>query len=230
MKRMFAVMLAVAPAFAGAAEKAEVPAPAASPAQIPIEDFVKKPDIEEMAISPGGQYLAVKVPFEDTTVLFVIDRVKNQRTASIRAGANNVVDRFWWVNETRLVASVAEQLGGIDEPRPNGELYAINADGSGSMQLFGYRGSEEVGSRIKRGGEKRYASAFFIDRIPGDDKNILVQTFDWQNSEGAPPSVEMLDVYTGNTRRVGVGPKGALGVRRRSPLDGSASRPRRTRI
>lgn len=206
MKWIHVALLAIVPVFA-CAETAQTPAPASTPAQIPIEDFVRKPDIEAMAISPGGQYLAVKVPFEDTTVLFVIDRTKNQRTASIRAAANNVVDRFWWVNETRLVASVAEQLGGIDEPRPNGELYAINADGSGSMQLFGYRGAEEVGSRIKRGGEKRYASAFFIGRIPGGDKNILVQTFDWQNSEGAPPSVEMLDVYTGNTRRVGVGPK-----------------------
>lgn len=214
MKWIRIVLLAFAPVLACAESetaKTQAPAPSVSPAQIPIEDFVRRPDIEEMAISPDGKYLAVKIPLEDTTVLFVVDRASKQRTASIRAGGNNVVDRFWWVNETRLVASVAEQLGGIDAPRPNGELYAINADGSGAKQLFGYRGADEIGSHIKRGGEKRYASAFFIDRIPGDDKNILVQTFDWQNSEGAPPSVEMLDVYTGTTRRVGVGPKANSG-------------------
>lgn len=214
MKWIRIVLLAFAPVLACAESetaKTQAPTPSVSPAQIPIEDFVRRPDIEEMAISPDGKYLAVKIPLEDTTVLFVVDRASKQRTASIRAGGNNVVDRFWWVNETRLVASVAEQLGGIDAPRPNGELYAINADGSGAKQLFGYRGADEIGSHIKRGGEKRYASAFFIDRVPGDDKNILVQTFDWQNSEGAPPSVEMLDVYTGTTRRVGVGPKANSG-------------------
>jgi dipeptidyl aminopeptidase/acylaminoacyl peptidase len=194
---------------AGAAAPAQTPAPApAAPAQIPVEDFVKKPEIAEMAISPDGRHLAMTIPFDEGgAVLYVVDRVARQRTASIRAGARNVIDRFWWVNDTRLVASVAEQLGGVDRPRPNGELYAINADGSGATQLFGYRGEQNVGSHIKRGGERRLASAFVIDTIPGDGKNILVQTFDWANSDKAPPSVELLDVYTGDTRRVGVGPK-----------------------
>ncbi len=217
MKWIPMMLLAFAPAWASAqaadaktsaATTASAPAAPAANGPIPIEDFVKKPEFEAMAISPDGKYLAVKMPFEDTTVVFVIDRTTKQRTATIRAGGENVIADFWWVNSTRLVASVAEQLGGVDRPRPNGELYAINADGSGSTQLFGYRANGDAGgSHIKRGAEKRFASAFVIDTIPGDDKNILVQTFDWANSEKAPPSVEMLDVYTGKTRRIGVGPK-----------------------
>jgi len=225
MKWVPLMLLALAPAWAGAqpadekaaaAANAEAPAAAAANAPaatvasgpVPIEDFVKKSEFEAMQISPDGKYLAVKMPFEDTTVVFVIDRDTKQRTATIRAAGENVVDQFWWVNNKRLVASVAEQLGGVDRPRPNGELYAINADGSSSMQLFGYRANGGAsGSHIKKGGEQRYASAFVIDTIPGDDKNILVETLDWRNSEKAPPSVELLDVYTGKTRRVGVGPK-----------------------
>jgi len=209
MKWIPVVLLALAPVWAMAdGGTAAAPAPADAKAPVAIEDFVKQPEFAEMQISPSGKYLAVKVPFEDTTVVFVIDRESKQRTATIRAAGENVIDQFWWVNDTRLVASVAEQLGGVDKPQPNGELYAINADGSGSMQLFGYRANGNAGgSHIKKGGEKRYASAFVIDTIAGDDKNILVQTFDWRNSEKAPPSVEMLDVYTGKTRRVGVGPK-----------------------
>lgn len=213
MKWIPMMLLAFAPAWASAqaanaaAPAAEAKAPATS-GPISIEDFVKKPEFEAMKISPDGKYLAVKMPFEDTTVVFVIDRSTKQRTATIRAAGENVVDEFWWVNSTRLVASVAEQLGGVDRPQPNGELYAINADGSASTQLFGYRANGGAsGSHIKKGGEQRYASAFVIDTIPGDDKNILVQTFDWRNSENAPPSAELLDVYTGKTRRVGVGPK-----------------------
>lgn len=198
--------LAALPLLAGGAEPS-AGKPARASASIPIEDFVRLPEFSSMAISPGGRYLAVKMPYEDTAIVVVIDRVENKRTATIRAAGQNVVDQYWWVNDTRLVASVAEQLGGVDRPQPNGELYAINADGSGSTQLFGYRGAQQTGSRIQRGGEARWASAFVIDTIPGDDKNILVQTFDWRNSEHAPPSIELLDVYTGKTRRIGVGPR-----------------------
>jgi len=208
MKWIHVMLFAVMPMLACAAETIPAePAKSAAATVVPIGDFAKKPEFSEMAISPGGQYLAVKMPLDDTTIVVVIDRANGKHSASIHASGANVIDQFWWVNDTRLVASVAEQLGGVDRPRPNGELYAINADGSGSTQLFGYRGAESAGSHIKRGAEKRYASAFVIDTIPGDAKNILVQTFDWQNSENAPPSVETLDVYTGQTRRVGVGPK-----------------------
>lgn len=206
MKWICAALFAALPMFAiAAAEPAAKPA--ASTAPVSIEDFVKKAELAAMAISPDGRYLAVKMPYEETVILVVIDRTSGKRTASINASGSNVIDQFWWVNDTRLVASVAEQLGGVDKPRPNGELYAINADGSGSMQLFGYRGAQQVGSHLKRGAEKRFASAFVIDTIPGDGKNILIQTFEWQNSESAPPMVERLDVYSGKTTRIGVGPR-----------------------
>ena len=175
---------------------------------VSIEDLVKRPEVAAMQISPTGQYLAVAMPLEDgTSMLYVFDRTAGKQSAVIRGGSNNVIDRFWWVNDTRLVASVAEQLGGVDKPQPNGELYAINADGSGAMQLFGYRGAQSVGSHIKRGATARLAQADVIGLVPGDRKNILIQTYDWLNTEGAPPSVELLDVYSGNTRRLGVGPK-----------------------
>ncbi len=74
----------------------------------------------------------------------------------MRAGGNHVIDDFWWVSDTRVVATVAEQLGGVDRPQPNGELYAIDADGSNGRMLFGYRGKDGVGSHLKRV-EKRFA-------------------------------------------------------------------------
>ena len=204
-------MCALLPALLHAqAPKAETPtaAPAAATGPMSIEDFVKLPSYTRMSVSPSGKYLAVKMPYEETTIVAVIDRTTSQRTAAIHASGENVIDEFWWVNETRLVASVAEKFGGVDKPKPNGELYAINADGTGSIQLFGYRAAgSKTGSRVKSGGEQRYASAFVIDTIPGNDKQILVQTFDWRNSDKAPPSAEILDVYTGKTRRVAIGPK-----------------------
>lgn len=189
----------------------EAPAPKTQAGVIPLLDFVKNAEAAEMQISPTGNYLALTVPLEEGgTVLYVIDRASMKLSATVRGGNHSVIDRFWWVNDTRLVASVAEQLGGVAQPQPNGELYAVNADGSGSMQLFGYRGAEQAGSHIKHGGEKRQAGANVIGLLPEDRKHILIQTYEWQDSKNAPPGVEVLDVYSGNTRRVGVGPKGGL--------------------
>ncbi|MBX3701196.1 MAG: S9 family peptidase [Dokdonella sp.] len=189
------------------AQQPKAPAADAGKAVVALEDFIRHSDYSQMSISPDGKYLAAAIPFEETTVVYVLDRANGKQTATIRAAGNNTIDQFWWVNDTRLVASIAEQLGGVDHPKPNGELYAINADGSGSMQLFGYRASGgKTGSHTKQGGEQRYASAQVIDLIPGNDRQILVATVDWRNSEKAPASAELLDVYTGKTRRVAVGP------------------------
>ena len=48
------------------APKSETPAavPAAATGPVSIEDFVKRPSYTEMAVSPSGKYLAVKMPFE----------------------------------------------------------------------------------------------------------------------------------------------------------------------
>ncbi|MCK9539998.1 alpha/beta hydrolase family protein [Dokdonella sp.] len=212
-------MLAAAATFASplhAAEAAPTEARAAQPAAapVPLEDFIKRAEFSEMKISPEGTYLAVIMPLDEgASVLVVIERKTGKRTATVRGGANNVIDRFWWVNDDRLVASVAEQLGGVDRPQPNGELYALDAKGGKSMQLFGYRGAQQVGSRVKRGAEARYASADVIALLPNDRKHILIQTIDWEISGGvarapnAPPRIERLDVYSGNTTRVSVGPK-----------------------
>ncbi len=206
---------ALALAMLGAApSRADVRIPVATDALIPVENFVRRAELENVTISPGGQYVAAIVPLEDgSTILYVMERATMKRSAAIKGVTGNVVDRYWWVNGTRLVASIAEKLGGVDRPQPTGELFAVNADGSGATQLFGYRGAGETGSRIKRGGEKRLASATVIDLVPGDDRHVLIETIDWAIVGGAarapttPPNVELLDVYNGTTHQISAGPK-----------------------
>jgi dipeptidyl aminopeptidase/acylaminoacyl peptidase len=105
---------------------------------------------------------------------------------------------------------VAEQLGGVDRPQPNGELYAIDADGSNGRMLFGYRGQDGVGSHLKRV-EKRFAAAWPIALLPDDPRHILVQVRSWGSSQKQLAQIERLDVNTGQSSKVGVGPPGATG-------------------
>lgn len=81
-------MCALLPALLHAqAPKAETPtaAPAAATGPMSIEDFVKLPSYTRMSVSPSGKYLAVKMPYEETTIVAVIDRTTSQRTAAIHA-------------------------------------------------------------------------------------------------------------------------------------------------
>ncbi|ANB19121.1 S9 family peptidase [Dokdonella koreensis] len=180
-----------------------------APPPIPIGDFVKRPEVEQLQLSPTGKYLAMTVPLEDgRTGLYIVDRETIKPSASILASGNNVIDRFWWANNDRVVATLAQKFGGVDKPQPTGELFAIDADGKNSKQIFGYRSiGEETGSRIRKGGDQRYASAEPLSRIPDKDKRILIGVYEWkQGGEPAVPMIELLDIYTGKSSIVGKGP------------------------
>ncbi len=185
-----------------------------APPSIPVADFVKRAEVQDIQLSPTGQYLAMTVPVEDgTTILIVIDRESMKPTGSIRAGGSNVIGGFWWANDTRVIATVAQKFGGRDKPIPTGELFAIDADGKNSKQIFGYRSvGEEVGSRIRKGGDQRYASAYVLHHPTAKDKRILVEVHEWKDGEPAVPTLEQLDIYTGTSKIVGKGPAPAASL------------------
>lgn len=176
---------------------------------IPVEHFTRYPQMADMRLSPTGQYIAMTTPQDDGgMVLHIVDRVGMKPTATVRAGGNDVITTFWWATDERVVAAVGQREGGIDMPQPTGELFAINADGSRSTQLFGFRGSQGS-SRVRRGGEQRYASAFPIQQRAPDGKRILVATWDWRDGgpgAGARAQIERLDIFSGRTELLGSAP------------------------
>lgn len=186
----------------------QAPASATS-APLPVEDFARRSEMQDLQVSPTGQYLAMTVPLDDgRVVLYVVDRVQLKKTATIYATGNNVIDTFWWANDTRVVATMARKDGGVDRPRATGELFAIDADGKNGKQIFGYRGeSNSAGAgRSSSGGTARFAAAYPIGRIPGEDRQILISTRDFRSTEQSVPLIERLDIYTGRTTVIGKGP------------------------
>lgn len=180
------------------------PALAAPP---PIADFLRRPEADDVRISPGGRYLAMTVPLASgKTGLVIIDRKNLKLTASLRGREQDDIADFVWVNDTRVVASMAQRMGGRDRPEPTGELYGVDADGKRSTILFGYRAAEmSTGTRISKRKAKR-ATGLFVSRLPDDDKRILIASYDWISPEGDTPEYGSLDVYSGRFTRLGVVP------------------------
>jgi dipeptidyl aminopeptidase/acylaminoacyl peptidase len=168
-------------------------------AQVDLAPFLKDMDFEDIKISPTGEYYAATVPFGDRTSLVVMKRDGNSPLSRFSLGKNSHVQSFTWVNDTRLLLSMAEKFGQLDQPQGTGELYAVDADGSKPELLVGFRVMNDSSSRI--GGKKAEAVyAWPIADVPGDDRNVLIGVSPYGRE--AYSRVEKLDVYTG--RRVSV--------------------------
>ncbi len=169
-------------------------AQSAPPAPVDVAPFVRKAAYVDVKISPKGDYFAVTVPLEDRTVLVILRRSDMKPTAKIEGGKDSVIYGFWWANDERIVASMAMKYGRDDKPFPNGELYAVNADGSRSMSLTG---------------PAEYTFARMYDSLRDDDRNVLISATPY--GENTKTLLEKLDIYSGQRSPVAASPLGRAG-------------------
>ncbi|MFP7722007.1 S9 family peptidase [Lysobacter sp. A3-1-A15] len=171
---------------------------------VDLDAFLKKDSFNDIKISPGGDYFAATVPLEDRTALVIMQRSDNAVTGHFVMGQNTHVSEFEWVNPERVVISVAEKMGALAAPRPTGDLYAINADGTDAEILVGQSvKSDNRGSRIQAKKLEQVA-AWLVDDLPNDDKYVLIGVSPFT----ADPytQVDRIDVYTGRRQQMARAP------------------------
>jgi dipeptidyl aminopeptidase/acylaminoacyl peptidase len=165
-------------------------------AAVDLGQFVRKDEFNDIKLSPSGKYYAATVPLEDKTALVIFTREGNKQSGMFVPMRNAHVNSFDWVNDERVLIGIAEKFGLLDEPRPTGELYAINADGGQADLLVGYRvQGNGVGTRIQPKKVESVA-AFLVDPLPAEDRNVVIST--WPLGTQEPfTRAEILDVNTG---------------------------------
>ena len=84
---------------------------------VDLEAYLKKDTFTDIKISPAGDYLAAIVPYEDRTGLVIMRRADNQLTAQFQMERNSHVETFDWVNDTRVLISMSEKIGDLEQPR-----------------------------------------------------------------------------------------------------------------
>lgn len=165
-------------------------------AQVDLAPYLKRDPYGTIKISPTGEYYAATALLEDQVALVVLRRSDKAVTANVGGRKHSAIEDFDWVNDERVLISMAERFGSQDEPRPTGELYGVNADGKQSRLVYGRFGLD--------GTESRQRAAFLIDTLDADDRSVLVSSF----MVGADPltRVEKVNVYTGRGHTVASAP------------------------
>lgn len=164
--------------------------PMHSQAEIPLEDFLKDDSFGTIEISPDGQHLAATVPMGNRTSLVILRMSDLGKTGHVTLPEKSHVIDYDWVNDDRILFSIGETQGALEQPRATGELYGVNADGSGQgPALIGYR---SAGNKYTR--ESKRVAASIISLLREEPKYVLVAVNEFG---GAFTSVERLQVETG---------------------------------
>ena len=179
-------------------------APAIAAQGIDVDAYVRKDTFFDIKLSPTGEYYAATLPLEKEMGLAILRVADNQVTATLRLGENTHFADFDWVNDERVVLSVAQKFGLLDAPQPTGELMGINVDGRDKELLIGQRvAGSGIGTRIQTQRAERVA-AFVIDPLLDDPKHSLVSTERFTTDPFT--RAERIDLYSGRRSLVAIAP------------------------
>ncbi|QSX41138.1 alpha/beta hydrolase family protein [Shewanella cyperi] len=181
----------------------------ASYAMTQEETFARPSQYSNVKLSPDGTYLSAIMINEGKAKLVILDTETLNFKHAVFFPGNAQVGDYEWVNGERIVLAKEYLKGWSDVPQYYGELFAVNADGSKATYLFGYNnGQQQTGSHLKKNTAIN-ATAFILDPLKNDKKNMLVKAFSWNTSGPlleTPADVYKVDVYRGIRRKITTAP------------------------
>lgn len=110
----------------------------AEAAPLTTADYLKRPKFESLSLSPDGQYLAAKVPFEDRSGIVVLRRSDLAVTATVTSERDTHAESYWWVSPKRLFMTFSTEFENDEQRYMLPELYAIDADGGNRGRTYAY--------------------------------------------------------------------------------------------
>jgi acetyl esterase/lipase len=159
--------------------------------ELPVDEFFRHSEFDDIKISPTGEYLAASVKLAaDTGALVVLRRETLERTGVFRLAGRSFVSDFRWVGPERLLFGVAESQGSKTNPGLTGEIYGMDADGRNQKLLIGPRAETRSG---------RFEVGFLNATLPDDDDHVLVSVRGIGAGRGTDfPRLERMNVRTGS--------------------------------
>ena len=170
----------------------------ASSAAIPIGDFFNNRAFSGAVMSPDGRHLAVLVSAKGGRVQLYTVELANMKVSGLTSFEDADIARIAWVNDQRLVYSVADRNIAQGDVRHGPGLYAINIDGSDYRQLASNTSSNRTatGSHIARAMLDWNTRLLATSKVAGSDDVFVTQT-KWNTAGKPSSSVHRLNTVTG---------------------------------
>ncbi|WP_308365254.1 MULTISPECIES: prolyl oligopeptidase family serine peptidase [unclassified Microbulbifer] len=162
-----------------------------------LDSLIRRPEIEDVKISPDGSHIAVRRLNNGQRMLVFRELPDFSVAHVLRLPKKMHVGEFLWASNKRVVLRVLSSIASLESPVDYGTLYAIDYDGKNGRNIFGHlTGKMQTGSHIKKA-ESSYAHATVIDPLIDDNDEILISTYPWANNGESIGGVYRLNIYSG---------------------------------
>jgi dipeptidyl aminopeptidase/acylaminoacyl peptidase len=170
--------------------------------KIPVEDFAKYADIDEVELSPTGEYLALAIPKPDgkETNLQIVRLSDNTTIKTLRFGQEQHVSGVTWTGDETITVSRAKRFPMEEFASSLGQLMSTNLTGDKQRLLFAYL--EDNGTQ--RGRKKDLGWAFLERVLDNEPNKALVRfvCFPSDCGEDGDTVVFKVDTLTGERKEV----------------------------
>jgi len=167
---------------------------------IPTEDFSKRSQYSDVALSPDGKFVALAVPNEDETEtkLQILPLAGEGEPKSLRFGNQQHVADLVWADDDTIVVARAKKEPLREELVSNGDLWSTNLEGKNQKPLFAY--IEDDNARTGRRKDEGFAEVEY--KLPNEPGKVLVNFVCWNCGEEPPTVIYKVDAKTGNRKEV----------------------------
>jgi dipeptidyl aminopeptidase/acylaminoacyl peptidase len=108
-----------------------------APAHVPVQAFFEKPAITDLSLSPSGRHAALVATNKDERAQLVILDTTTMKPFVAAASPTLDVARIRWVNDKRLLYSLADPEGKFSEITTPAGLFAVDRDGGEPRDVTG---------------------------------------------------------------------------------------------
>ena len=154
--------------------------------EIPIENIITNPMVQELSLSGDGKYILGK---SATTFSFVDFDTLLPSSGLIGPNVDNkesILD-YWWVNDERVMFNIQQIVDPIDYPWVPGNFYSVGVDG------------KRMSNPFNRDRDNREINLKFVDTFDSDKRQVLMQSKQFRNFREiyqSTPSILRMNSYT----------------------------------
>ncbi len=169
--------------------------------------FTKPYEFSEVKISPKGSYLSIIKNTDNIRSLVVLETGSFKPIYQAKFAGDEEVGNYAWVSDNRLAIEKLYNRGWAEEPEYYGEIFAVNADGSRPMYLFGQLSAvQQTGSHLNKNTAIR-AIGYIRHALPEDEKFMIVKAYPIGNGRKGfmtktLPLLYKVNIYNGKRRKL----------------------------